>query len=292
MPNIPVETVDTITDFETLLAFFRDTLDWPIPEDVTLGEIAFPWSSAELDLDETAEARVADCLQLPPFAREALGFSPEVGSQPWGIFFVEFSSERVYRTGLRRVLRGLVERRARDARLPAWELDHLLFICTTADFHRFAFAHFAGAGASWQDAVLSIFSWDRGDTHLRTLCEYNLPALIFPRGGFSSPQAWIAKWQRAFDVAVVTDQFFREYKSVFASVEASLSGIPASEVEARRLYTQRLLNRLMFLRFLERKGWLRYAGRRDYFRALYEAAVGIGSPSGSAESIRSGGGNL
>ena len=192
-------------------------------------------------------------------------------TQPWGIFFLQFESESIYRTALRRVLRGLVERRDRDASLPAWKHDHLLFICTTTDFQRFAFAHFAATTDNWRRAVLSIFSWEQGDTHIRTLCEYNLPALAFPSHGFSNDQEWLQAWQKAFDVEEVTDKFFADYQRVFAQVEAAVEGIPEDETEARRLYTQRLFNRLMFLRFIEKKGWLTYNGDRDYLRSLFDA---------------------
>ena len=72
-------------------------------------------------------------------------------------------------------------------------------------------------------AVLSIFSWERGDTHVRTLCEYNLPALAFPAGGFSNDQEWLREWQAAFDVEMVTQKFFAEYQRIFAEVEAAQS---------------------------------------------------------------------
>ena len=189
-----------------------------------------------------------------------------------GVSFFSNSTAKWFTVpALRRVLRGLVERRDRDASLPAWEHDQLLFICTTTDFQRFAFAHFAATTENWRRAVLSIFSWEQGDTHIRTLCEYNLPALAFPNGGFANDQEWLQAWQKAFDVEEVTDKFFRDYQSVFAQVEAAVRGIPESDTEARRLYTQRLFNRLMFLRFIEKKGWLTYDGNRDYLRALFDA---------------------
>ena len=116
---------------------------------------------------------------------------------------------------------------------------------------------------------------NKGDTHIRTLCEYNLPALTFPSDGFSTDQEWLQAWQKAFDVEEVTDKFFADYQSVFSQVENAVKGIPENEEEARRLYTQRLFNRLMFLRFIEKKGWLTYNGDRDYLRALFNTTAGI-----------------
>ncbi len=271
MPNITPDNVQNIHNFDTLLNFLREKLGWHIPEDVELEDIAFPWSPEDLDLDELTGERIPDCQQLPPFPTNQLEFEFSDSTQPWGIFFLQFDSEFVYRTALRRVLRGLVERRDRDASLPAWRHDHLLFICTTTDFQRFAFAHFAATTENWRRAVLSIFSWEQGDTHIRTLCEYNLPALTFPSVGFSTDQEWLQAWQEAFDVEAVTDKFFADYQRVFAQVEAVVEGIPEDETEARRLYTQRLFNRLMFLRFIEKKGWLTYKGDRNYLRALFNA---------------------
>ena len=119
--------------------------------------------------------------------------------------------------------------------------------------------------------MLSIFSWEQGDTHIRTLCEYNLPALAFPSDGFTTHQEWLQEWQKAFDVETVTDKFFADYQHVFAQVETAVEGIPDNQTEARRLWTQRLFNRLMFLRFIEKKGWLTYNGERDYLRTLFDA---------------------
>ena len=59
----------------------------------------------------------------------------------------------------------------------------------------------------------------------------------------------------------------------FAQVENAIEGIPEAETETRRLYTQRLFNRLMFLRFIEKKGWLTYNGDRNYLRALFDATA-------------------
>ena len=218
------------------------------------------------------EELIVNCQQLPPFPTNQPTLEIFEDTQPWGIFFLQFDSKFIYRTALRRVLRGLVERRDRDASLPVWQHNHLLFICTTTDYQRFAFAHFAATTENWRRAVLSIFSWEHGDTYIRTLCEYNLPALAFPSDGFSDDEAWLRAWQEAFDVEAVTDKFFADYQRVFSQVEDAVEGIPEGDTETRRLYTQRLFNRLMFLRFIEKKGWLTYNGNRDYLRVLFNAA--------------------
>jgi type I restriction-modification system DNA methylase subunit len=72
----------------------------------------------------------------------------------------------------------------------------------------------------------------------------------------------------AFSVEVVTKEFFQTYEHIFREAEASI-GLNW-DAEQKRLYTQRFFNRLMFLAFLERKGWLIFNGRSDYLLAMFE----------------------
>ena len=75
----------------------------------------------------------------------------------------------------------------------------------------------------------------------------------------------------AFDVEPVTREFFREYKRIFDAAEAGVTGFGAGddELESRRMYVQTLFNRLMFVYFLQRKGWLTFRGNSDYLNALW-----------------------
>ena len=43
--------------------------------------------------------------------------------------------------------------------------------------------------------------------------------------------------------------------------------------EDKRLYVQTLFNRLMFVYFLSRKGWLTFNGKKDYLDALWKDYV-------------------
>ncbi|MBN1933479.1 MAG: Eco57I restriction-modification methylase domain-containing protein [Anaerolineae bacterium] len=84
-----------------------------------------------------------------------------------------------------------------------------------------------------------------------------------------SPLAIQQRHDEAFDVEAVTRHFFTTYRRVFEQVEASLAGLDGDA--ERRLFTQRLFNRLLFLAFLERKGWLSLDGDPDYLHALWTA---------------------
>ena len=70
----------------------------------------------------------------------------------------------------------------------------------------------------------------------------------------------------AFSVEPVTELFFNEYRSVFGDAKNGISGF-ADERELH-LFTQTLFNRLMFVYFISRKGWLTFDGDTDYLNAL------------------------
>ena len=82
----------------------------------------------------------------------------------------------------------------------------------------------------------------------------------------------------AFDVEPVTKQFFVEYKRVHEMMMQRVQGFGsddvAEELELKKLFVQTLFNRLMFIYFLSRKGWLTFPGDngqgdKDYLNALW-----------------------
>jgi len=84
-----------------------------------------------------------------------------------------------------------------------------------------------------------------------------------------SPLAIQAQHDLAFNVEAVTQKFFEEYHRVFDRVEGRIAGF--ADADRKRLFTQRLFNRLMFIAFIQKKGWLKYAGETDYLSALWQA---------------------
>lgn len=73
--------------------------------------------------------------------------------------------------------------------------------------------------------------------------------------------------EKAFDVEAVTKRFFESYRNVFQRVEQDIQGF--TNTESRRLFAQRLFNRLMFIAFIQKKGWLTFDGHTDYLNALW-----------------------
>ena len=73
-----------------------------------------------------------------------------------------------------------------------------------------------------------------------------------------------------FNVEPVTREFFGAYRKLFEAAEEQITGFTTAEEEQKHLFTQTLFNRLMFVYFLSRKGWLRFDGSADYFNALWQ----------------------
>ena len=73
----------------------------------------------------------------------------------------------------------------------------------------------------------------------------------------------------AFDVEPVTKQFFAKYNDLFDQAKQRITGF--SDAEERKQFVQTLFNRLLFVYFLSRKGWLRFEGNTDYLNALWAA---------------------
>jgi hypothetical protein len=82
-----------------------------------------------------------------------------------------------------------------------------------------------------------------------------------------SPLVIQARHDEAFDVEAVTKRFFADYRRIFEAAEARITGLAGEDL---RLFTQLLFNRLLFITFLERKGWLTFNERDDYLCALRE----------------------
>lgn len=105
------------------------------------------------------------------------------------------------------------------------------------------------------------------------------PETISPDLFGLSPLAVQNRHDEAFDVEKVTDEFFSEYKRVFEYVEGEVKGIKGSD--RQRLFTQKLFNRLMFVVFVQKKGWLRFNKSEDYLSALWRDYAAHRGPTGS-----------
>jgi type I restriction-modification system DNA methylase subunit len=93
-----------------------------------------------------------------------------------------------------------------------------------------------------------------------------------------SPLAIQERHDEAFDVEAVTRQFFEEYKGVFNILQNDL-GRQTKDREWAHDYALQLLNRCMFLYFVQRKSWL--GKDTEFLRLFWESYKNSGQPKDS-----------
>jgi len=256
-----IRRVDDQTSFVNVL--LRQTLHWPLELDfgLEIQDIAYEYPEFE-DEVLSRELLATPVLQLPDLEGNT--------QQPWGIFILQFASALPFTSGrgltgpLRRLLRKLIRAQANRR---GWDRPNLLFICTH-EYRHFRFAYFKSAKEAGHAEPLAMFGWEPG-VPPRTVCNYNLKYLEWPDDPADS-DVWIAKWAKAFDIETVTQKFYDAYEKVFTDLQTQLN-LPSDE--DKKMFAQILMNRLMFLRFVERKGWLKLgdSNPKEYLKTLYQA---------------------
>ncbi len=105
--------------------------------------------------------------------------------------------------------------------------------------------------------------------------ELDILAALSANGAATASDLALAHVQ-ALDREQVTDRFFAEFRRQRAALAAGLTGIPDGAGDDRFELALILLSRLLFLYFLQRKGWL----DRDtsYLRRTFEDALATGTP--------------
>lgn len=254
---VPRDAIAEVHGEEDFIELLRRELEWPIPMNVLgLVEVAIP-HDLQRDFGFTPEEDRIAVSRLLSLTED----------QPWGVFLFEFKTKRPYLSHLRRLLRVLGSQRTLRKGDPIWDRNDLLFICTP-DWSQFQFVHFSGEKP--ESALISTFGWKGpDDPFLYTLCKHNLPRLRMPEpraDGSYEAEAWRNAWRDAFSVKPVTDEFYSTLKEVFDAVQAGVKGLKGEE---RRFFAELVVNRMIFLKFVEKKGWL--GGDRDYLYKRFQA---------------------
>ena len=113
-----IRNVRNITD---LITYFSENLNWDIDindfDDIE--DVSYDFTAEDIGLKEESFAKISSLRQLQPL----------VDGQKWGIFCVEFDSNKFEVSALRKILSGLVPRRRNSADHAVWIQQDLLFIC-------------------------------------------------------------------------------------------------------------------------------------------------------------------
>lgn len=243
-----------------------DLLDWKIDPSVkSVESIAYDWSHDDL------KAKGLDKKVLDGQVRQLV-----LEGCPWGIFLVEFKNPDVFTKGrgmtvpLRQILSGLVPKQKKSAHLPSFFREHLLFICTYK-FQYYRFVHFKDPGSSVKQPVLASFGWTPEDAK-KTVSTYNLPHLVY-LDDTATVDDWVATWTKAFDVERVTKKFYTEYKDLHKAFADAAKNVP--HANDRPWLASVVLNRLMFVYFLQRKGFVD-GGKQNYLEEKLAASKKLG----------------
>ncbi len=172
-------------------------------------------------------------------------------------------------------LPGITARRAIQRALKPVHAEHLL-CCVTQDGSQ---AAFTWARKRSDDKIeLRTLPYEVGSparTTIERLAELAFSPEELGAKGQPPITAVTDKLNKAFDVEAVTKRFFEDYKRVFDELQKRLFKNAADKVWAHD-YALQLLNRLMFLYFIQRKRWL---GNNPHFIAdFWHAYKSSGQP--------------
>lgn len=191
--NRTAEQLRAIRNFEDLIRYLEDELDWPLQE-YGFDQLTFEYSPEELGIKEQDAAKIGCIYQLRPLYT----------GQPWGIFFVEFEHKKLPVVVLRRILSHLVVKKrasANKSSAAAWNTEDLLFISAygeeETEQREIAFAHFHQEPGDLPS--LRVLGWDGADTLLK-LAHVNRvlhERLRWPANP-GDQQAWRDQWRAPF----------------------------------------------------------------------------------------------
>jgi len=181
-----------IQDFEQLLDYLRDELDWPLMAG-NLDDVFFDYSLEDLGLDAQSVANIQSIKRLRPLAV----------NQPWGIIFIEFEPKRLPIVALRRILDYfLKKKRGIHGRVdgPKWDMEDLLFISNYrhSKQRQITFAHFTSREK--RSPTLKVIDWNEQDTALHLEHEYQQLTRYLSWPSDSDQDAWRKQWSKAFTI--------------------------------------------------------------------------------------------
>lgn len=163
-------------------------------------------------------------------------------------------------------LPGVTGRREAHRSLGATFAEHMLiFVDHPGAACQFVWARAKGEKQPLKLAVLPYEQHGPARTTLERLDKLRLP--IEEHGLVDI----LRRLEDAFSVEPLSKAFFTEISDLFFEVADGLAKQIGDENE-RRLFVQTLFNRLIFLRFVEKKGWLKGMGHGpNYLQALWQA---------------------
>ena len=197
---------------------FRDRLLWDNPPDLL--------RRVELQAMEAAP-------DIPVIARCV---AEKRGVMVWVIDLAEIPS------------RAEQHRKARDVR--QWSSDHLVVFSTPSE-QLWLWPEQRPSGTGWRLVDHHYRMGHGNDALLQRLDRVRFGI----KEKLTGPQV-LERVRQSFNVDKVTKRFYAEFKKHHQALTERISGVPAHRERDRRWYASVLMNRLMFIYFIQRKGFV------------------------------------
>lgn len=186
-----IREVKNIVD---LIEYFSSNLGWDIDIDNfdDIEDITYDFEAADIGLKEESFAKISSLRQLQNM----------VDGQQWGIFCVEFDSNKFEPSALKKILSGLIPRKRNSAEHAVWCQQDLLFICNwgTDNNSTIGLAHFEDKeGGLPQIKMFSCAPALEDFTQIK-MFEERLAQLAWPKNT-SNIEEWRSVWASAFTMA-------------------------------------------------------------------------------------------
>lgn len=186
--------IRNIKSIDDLIIYFTEELNWNIDLDDfdEIDDITYDFDASDIGLKEEAFAKISSLRQLQPLCDE----------QKWGIFCVEFDSNKFEVSALRKILSGLIPKRRNAAEHAVWSQKDLLFLCFwgTDNNRTIGIAHFEDKDAGLpQIKMISCAPAVEDFIQIRTF-EERISHLSWVKD-VTDTQAWYEQWSSAFVTA-------------------------------------------------------------------------------------------
>ena len=208
--------IRNIKSIDDLIIYFTEELNWNIDLDDfdEIEDITYDFDASDIGLKEEAFAKISSLRQLQPLCDE----------QKWGIFCVEFDSNKFEVSALRKILSGLIPKRRNAAEHAVWSQKDLLFLCFwgTDNNRTIGIAHFEDKDAGLpQIKMISCAPAVEDFTQIRTF-EERISHLSWVKD-VTDTQAWYDQWSAAFVTAY--HQVIRDSASLTVKLAAEAQAI-------------------------------------------------------------------
>lgn len=208
--------IRNIKSIDDLIIYFTEELNWNIDLDDfdEIDDITYDFDASEIGLKEEAFAKISSLRQLQPLCDE----------QKWGIFCVEFDSNKFEVSALRKILSGLIPKRRNATEHAVWSQKDLLFLCFwgTDNNRTIGITHFEDKDAGLpQIKMISCAPAVEDFTQIRTF-EERISHLSWVKD-VTDTQAWYEQWSSAFVTAY--HQVIRDSASLTVKLAAEAQAI-------------------------------------------------------------------